>query len=65
MTKNLKLRKPAQEFTQTYGWSPRTIVRRVRYNADELKKNSRSRRRRTVDPDQLTLLENNENGLVI
>ncbi len=38
----------------------RTIVRRVRYGADELKKNSRSRRRRTVDPDQLALLENNE-----
>lgn len=38
----------------------RTIVRRVRYNRDELSKDSRSRRRRTVDPDQLTLLEDDE-----
>ncbi len=38
----------------------RTIVRRVKYNSNELEKDSRSRRRRTVDPSQLTLLEDGE-----
>ena len=39
------------------GW-PRdtyTIIRRVRIDTDELSADGRSRRRRTVDPDQLTL----------
>ncbi len=38
----------------------RTICRRVRYSANEISKDSRSRRRRTLNPDQLTLIEDNE-----
>lgn len=41
------------------GWpeATRCVVRRVRVEADELKGDPRSRRRRTIDPNQLTLLE--------
>lgn len=34
----------------------RTIVRRVRLDAEEVRTDSRSRRRRTIDPDQLALV---------
>ena len=41
------------------GWPPgaRTICRRVMVTADDLSADSRSRRRRTIDPNQLALLE--------
>ncbi len=40
------------------GWPPGTytIMRRVRIGADEVSTDSRSRRRRTIDPHQLALL---------
>lgn len=40
------------------GWPPgcRTIVRRVRLDAEGISGDSRSRRRRTIDPDQLALV---------
>lgn len=40
------------------GWPPgtRTIVRRVRLDAAEVRADPRSRRRRTIDPDQLALV---------
>ncbi|MGH9075453.1 MAG: IS1380 family transposase [Acidimicrobiales bacterium] len=46
------------------GWPPATrcIVRRVRVDAAELSHDSRSRRRRTIDPEQLALLEAGEIG---
>ena len=46
------------------GWpkATRCVVRRVRVDHDELKSDSRSRRRRTIDPNQLTLLEAGELG---
>jgi hypothetical protein len=39
------------------GWPPEThcVVRRVRLNADEISTDVRSRRRKTIDPDQLRL----------
>jgi hypothetical protein len=39
------------------GWPPgtRTIVRRVRVDTDDISADTRSRRRRTIDPDQLAL----------
>jgi hypothetical protein len=41
------------------GWpeGTRCVVRRVRVDIDELRRDARSRRRRTIDPEQLTLLE--------
>jgi hypothetical protein len=44
------------------GWSPgtRTIVRRVKVNRSELSADTRSRRRRTIDPNQVVLLETGE-----
>ena len=44
------------------GWpeTTRCIVRRVRVDGDELKSDPRSRRRRTIDPNQLSLLEQGE-----
>lgn len=44
------------------GWPPgtRTICRRVRLDRNDLSADSRSRRRRTVDPKQLTLLEDGD-----
>ena len=44
------------------GWPPgtRTICRRVKVKADELSSDVRSRRRRTIDPAQLRLLEAGE-----
>ena len=41
------------------GWPPgtRTICRRVKVNADDLSSDTRSRRRRTIDAEQLRLLE--------
>ncbi len=44
---------------QPGGWpaGARTIVRRVKVTANDLCADSRSRRRRTIDPNQLTLLE--------
>jgi hypothetical protein len=41
------------------GWPEHTrcVVRRVRVERDELRKDKRSRRRRTIDPNQLRLLE--------
>ncbi len=46
------------------GWpkGTRCVVRRVRVDAGELKSDSRSRRRRTIDPAQLALLEADELG---
>lgn len=46
------------------GWPPATrcVVRRVRVDASELRHDSRSRRRRTIDPQQLPLLEAGEIG---
>lgn len=46
------------------GWPPvaRCVVRRLRVGRDELRSDSRSRRRRTIDPNQLTLLEEGEIG---
>lgn len=40
------------------GWpeATRTIVRRVRLDADEVRADPRSRRRRTIDPDQLAMV---------
>ena len=40
------------------GWpeGTRTIVRRVRLDADEVRADPRSRRRRTIDPDQLAMV---------
>jgi hypothetical protein len=44
------------------GWpkGSRTIVRRVKVNAADLSSDPRSRRRRTIDPNQLTLLTSGE-----
>jgi hypothetical protein len=44
------------------GWpeGTRTIVRRVRFAADEIRSDLRSRRRRTIDPDQLALVLDGE-----
>ena len=44
------------------GWPPgtRTICRRVEVRRDELSKDARSRRRRTIDPNQLALVETGE-----
>lgn len=44
------------------GWpaGTRTIVRRVKVRRDQLSADTRSRRRRTIDPDQLVLLEAGE-----
>lgn len=44
------------------GWpeGTRTIVRRVRLAADEIRSDLRSRRRRTIDPDQLALVLDGE-----
>jgi hypothetical protein len=44
------------------GWpeGTRCVVRRVRVGSDELKIDPRSRRRRTIDPNQLNLLEAGE-----
>jgi len=46
------------------GWPEGTccVVRRVRVECDELKSDPRSRRRRTIDPNQLTLLQDGEIG---
>ena len=46
------------------GWpqTTRCVVRRVRVDTDELKSDPRSRRRRTIDPNQLNLLEQGEIG---
>lgn len=46
------------------GWpkDTRCVVRRVRVDHDELKSDPRSRRRRTIDPNQLALLEADELG---
>jgi len=46
------------------GWpeGTRCVVRRVRVDHDELKSDPRSRRRRTIDPNQLALLEAGELG---
>ena len=46
------------------GWpeGSRTICRRVKIRADELSGDTRSRRRRTIDPNQLALLESKETG---
>lgn len=46
------------------GWpqSTRTICRRVKVTADELSADPRSRRRRTIDPNQLALLEAGDAG---
>lgn len=45
-----------------YGWpaGTRCVVRRVRIERDELRRDPRSRRRRTIDPNQLRLLEAGE-----
>lgn len=47
------------------GWPPATrcVVRRVTVSRDELRSDARSRRRRTIDPNQLTLLEEGEIGV--
>jgi hypothetical protein len=44
------------------GWpeGTRCVVRRVRVERDELRADKRTRRRRTIDPNQLTLLEAGE-----
>lgn len=44
------------------GWPPgtRTICRRVEVRRDELSGDARSRRRRTIDPNQLALMETGE-----
>jgi len=46
------------------GWpvDTRCVVRRVRVDHDELKSDPRSRRRRTIDPNELALLEADELG---
>lgn len=46
------------------GWPPgtRTVVRRVRVDADEISSDGRSRRRRTIDPNQLRLVLDGEAG---
>ena len=46
------------------GWPPATrcVVRRVKVGYDELRADPRSRRRRTIDPGQLRLLEEGETG---
>jgi hypothetical protein len=46
------------------GWpeGTRCVVRRVKVRADELSSDPRSRRRRTIDPNQLVLLEEGEIG---
>lgn len=46
------------------GWpeGTRCVVRRVRVERDELKSDPRSRRRRTIDPNQLALLQEGEIG---
>lgn len=46
------------------GWpqATRTICRRVKVTADDLSCDPRSRRRRTIDPNQLALLESGEAG---
>ncbi len=46
------------------GWPPATrcVVRRVRLSRDELRCDPRSRRRPTIDPNQLCLLEEGEIG---
>ncbi len=48
------------------GWpkATRCVVRRVRVHADELKSDPRSRRRRTIDPNQLALIEQGKAGFV-
>ena len=48
------------------GWPPgtRTICRRVKLTADEVRTDARSRRRRTIDPDQLRLFEAGEAEVV-
>ena len=48
------------------GWpeGTRTIVRRVRLNADQVRSDPRSRRRRTIDPQQLALVLGGEAGHV-
>ena len=48
------------------GWpeGTRTIVRRVRLDADQVRSDPRSRRRRTIDPDQLALVLGGEAGHV-
>jgi len=48
------------------GWpeGTRTIVRRVRLNADQVRTDPRSRRRRTIDPKQLALVLGGEAGHV-
>ena len=48
------------------GWpeGTRTIVRRVRLNADQVRTDARSRRRRTIDPAQLALVLGGEAGHV-
>jgi hypothetical protein len=47
------------------GWpqGTRCVVRRVPVRPDELRSDPRSRRRRTIDPNQLTLLEDGEIGV--
>jgi hypothetical protein len=46
------------------GWPPgcRTIVRRVRLDAANISRDGRSRRRRTIDPDQLALVLEGDAG---
>ena len=48
------------------GWpeGTRTIVRRVRLNAEQVRTDPRSRRRRTIDPQQLALVLGGEAGHV-
>jgi hypothetical protein len=48
------------------GWPPgtRTICRRVMLNPEEVSRDARSRRRRTIDPEQLALFEAGEIGPV-
>jgi len=48
------------------GWpeGTRTIVRRVRLGADQVRSDPRSRRRRTIDPQQLALVLGGEAGHV-
>jgi hypothetical protein len=46
------------------GWPPgcRTVVRRVRLDATEISHDGRSRRRRTIDPNQLALILDGQAG---
>jgi hypothetical protein len=46
------------------GWPPgtRCVVRRVRLDAAEISRDGRSRRRRTIDPDQLALVLDGDAG---